>query len=122
MFSDSQLRSQDRPKSHPKAPEQAPRFGQRWNRRQAKAAAGALFDKLNTDKDNTIDTKELQGRVSKKDLAANDPDKDNALTKEKYLALVAARFKVADPRQRRQARRQGARNAGGEGSCEVVYV
>ena len=97
MFSDSQLRSQDRPKSHPKAPEQAPRFGQRWNRRQAKAAAGALFDKLNTDKDNTIDTKELQGRVSKKDLAANDPDKDNALKKEKYLALVAARFKAADP-------------------------
>jgi EF hand len=97
VFSDSQLRSQDRPKSHPKAPEQAPRFGQRWNRRQAKAAAGALFDKLNTDKDNTIDTKELQGRVSKKDLAANDPDKDNALTKEKYLALVAARFKAADP-------------------------
>ena len=64
---------------------------------EAKKAAGDLFDKLNKDKDNTIDTKELQGRLSKKDLAANDPDKDNALTKDEYLALVEARFKAADP-------------------------
>ncbi len=35
--------------------------------------------------------------MSKKDLAANDPDKDNALTKDEYLALVEARFKAADP-------------------------
>jgi hypothetical protein len=64
---------------------------------EAKAAASALFDKLNKDKDNTIDTKELQGRLSKKDLAAADPDKDNALTKDEYLALVETRFKAADP-------------------------
>jgi hypothetical protein len=64
---------------------------------EAKKAAGDLFDKLNADKDNTIDTKELQGRLSKKDLAANDPDKDNALTKDEYLAIVEARFKAADP-------------------------
>jgi len=64
---------------------------------EAKAAASALFDKLNADKDTTIDTKELQGRLSKKDLAAADPDKDNALTKDEYLALVEARFKAADP-------------------------
>lgn len=64
---------------------------------EAKAAASALFDKLNNDKDNTIDAKELQGRLSKKDLAAADPDKDNALTKDEYLALVEARFKAADP-------------------------
>ena len=64
---------------------------------EAKKAAGDLFDKLNTDKDNTMDTKELQGRLSKKDLAANDPDKDNTLTKDEYLAIVEARFKAADP-------------------------
>ena len=64
---------------------------------EAKAAASALFDKLNKDKDNTIDAKELQGRLSKKDLAANDPDKDNALTKDEYIALVETRFKAADP-------------------------
>jgi Ca2+-binding EF-hand superfamily protein len=63
---------------------------------EAKKAAGDLFDKLDTNKDNKITTKELQGRLSKKDLAANDPDKDNALTKDEYLALVEARFKAAD--------------------------
>jgi Ca2+-binding EF-hand superfamily protein len=64
---------------------------------EAKAAAGALFDKLNKDKDNTVDTKELQGRLSKVDLAAADPDKDGTLTKDEYLAVVEARFKAADP-------------------------
>ena len=60
-------------------------------------AATALFDKLNKDSDNTIDTKELQGRLSKKDLEAADPDKDGTLMKDEYLALVEARFKAADP-------------------------
>ena len=64
---------------------------------ETKKAASDLFDKLNTDKDTSIDTKEPQGRLSKKDLAAADPDKDNALTKDEYLALVEARFKAADP-------------------------
>jgi Ca2+-binding EF-hand superfamily protein len=63
---------------------------------EAKKAATALFDKLNKS-DNTIDTKELQGRLSKKDLEAADPDKDGTLTKDEYLALVEARFKAADP-------------------------
>lgn len=64
---------------------------------EAKAAAGALFDKLNKDTDGTIDTKELGGRLSKKDLEAADPDKDGTLTKDEYLALAEARFKAADP-------------------------
>ena len=64
---------------------------------EAKKAAGALFDKLNTDKDDTISAKELQGRLSKVDLAAADPDKDGTLTKAEYLALVDTRFKAADP-------------------------
>ena len=40
--------------------------------------------------------KELQGRLSKKDLAAGDPDKDGTLTKGEYLAIVESRFKAAD--------------------------
>jgi Ca2+-binding EF-hand superfamily protein len=64
---------------------------------EAKKAATALFDKLETDKDGKITAKELQGRLSKVDLAAADPDKDGSLTKDEYLALVAARFKAADP-------------------------
>ncbi len=64
---------------------------------EAKKAATALFDKLETDKDGKITAKELQGRLSKVDLAAADPDKDSSLTKDEYLALVDARFKAADP-------------------------
>jgi Ca2+-binding EF-hand superfamily protein len=64
---------------------------------EAKKAAGALFDKLETDKDGTITAKELQGRLSKVDLAAGDPDKDGTLTKDEYLAIVETRFKAADP-------------------------
>jgi hypothetical protein len=52
---------------------------------EAKKAAGALFDKLETDKDGTVTAKELQGRLSKVDLAAADPDKDGTLTKDEYL-------------------------------------
>jgi Ca2+-binding EF-hand superfamily protein len=64
---------------------------------EAKTAAGALFDKLNKDSDNTLDAKELKGHLSKKDLEAADPDKDGTLTKDEYLAVVEARFKAADP-------------------------
>ena len=63
---------------------------------EAKAAASTLFDKRETDKDGTLTAKELQGRLSKKDLAAGDPDKDGTLTKEEYLAIVESRFKAAD--------------------------
>lgn len=64
---------------------------------EAKKAATALFDKLETDKDGKITAKELQGRLSKVDLAAADPGKHGSLTKDEYLALVAQRFKAADP-------------------------
>ncbi len=63
---------------------------------EAKADATTLFDKRDTDKDGTLTAKELQGRLSKKDLAAGDPDKDGTLTKDEYLAIVEARFKAAD--------------------------
>jgi hypothetical protein len=34
--------------------------------------------------------------VSRKDLTAADPDHDNTLTKDEYLAFVEQRFKAAD--------------------------
>jgi Ca2+-binding EF-hand superfamily protein len=64
---------------------------------EAKAAASALFDRLDKDHEGTLDRKELRGRVSAKDLAQADPDHDGTLTKDEYLALVAVRFKAADP-------------------------
>ncbi len=63
---------------------------------EAKQAATALFDKLDTDKDGSLTTKELQGRLSRKEFAAGDPDKDKTLTKDEFLAIVEARFKAAD--------------------------
>jgi Ca2+-binding EF-hand superfamily protein len=64
---------------------------------EAKAAASALFDRLEHDKDGTLDKHELSGRLSAKELAAADPDHDGTLTKEEYLAVVEARFSAADP-------------------------
>jgi Ca2+-binding EF-hand superfamily protein len=63
---------------------------------EAKAAAGALFDRLDKDKDGTVSAAELQGRLSRKDLTAGDPDKDGTLTKDEFLAVVEARFKAAN--------------------------
>jgi Ca2+-binding EF-hand superfamily protein len=64
---------------------------------EAKAAASALFDRLERDKDGTLDKHELSRRLSAKELAAADPDHDGTLTKDEYLALVEQRFKAADP-------------------------
>ena len=63
---------------------------------EANKAASALFDRLDTDHEGTLDARELRGRLSAKDLAAGDPDKDKTLTKDEYLAIVARRFKAAD--------------------------
>jgi hypothetical protein len=40
---------------------------------EAKKAASALFDKLDTDKDGTLTTKELQGRLSRNEFKAANP-------------------------------------------------
>ena len=64
---------------------------------EAKAAASATFDRLERDKDGTLDKRELSRRLSAKELAAADPDHDGTLTKDEYLAVVEQRFKAADP-------------------------
>ena len=64
---------------------------------EAKAAASKLFDKLDHDKDGTLDAKELRGRISAKEFAAADPDKDGTLDKNEYMTIVEARFRAADP-------------------------
>lgn len=63
---------------------------------EAKAAAGAAFDRLNKDKDQTLERKELKGRLSKKDIQSADPDKDGSIDKAEYLAIVEQRFKAAN--------------------------
>jgi Ca2+-binding EF-hand superfamily protein len=63
---------------------------------EAKKAGSDTFDKLDVDHDGTLTFKELHGRMSRKEFAAADPDKDGTLTKEEYLAVVEQRFKAAD--------------------------
>jgi Ca2+-binding EF-hand superfamily protein len=64
---------------------------------EAKDAASKLFDKLDRDHDGTLDKRELRGRLSAKDFAAADPDNDGTLDKDEFLALVEAKFKAANP-------------------------
>ena len=64
---------------------------------EAKKAAGALFDRLDRDRDGTLDRRELRGRVDAKEFAAADPDKDGTLTKDEYFTIVEKRFRAADP-------------------------
>jgi hypothetical protein len=64
---------------------------------EAKQAASDLFDRLDRDRDGTLDRRELAGRLSAKDFAAADPDKDGTLSKGEYLAVVVQRFRAADP-------------------------
>ena len=53
---------------------------------EAKKAAGELFDKLDTDKDGTLDTKELKGRLTQKEFTAADPDNDGMSNWAEFLA------------------------------------
>ena len=63
---------------------------------EAKKAATALFDRLDVNHDGTIDRRELGGRLSAREFAAADVDKEGTLTKDEYLAVVEQRFKAAD--------------------------
>ncbi len=60
-------------------------------------AAEELFGKLEKDNDGTLDKKEVQGRLTRKEFASADPDKDGTLTKDEFLSAVSALFKDADP-------------------------
>jgi hypothetical protein len=64
---------------------------------EAKKAASAVFDRLDRDRDGTLDRRELRGRLTPKELDAADPDHDKTLTKDEYLALVERRFNAANP-------------------------
>lgn len=63
---------------------------------EAKKAGAEMFDKLDTNKDGTLDRKELRGRLSRKEFDAADADHDGTLSKDEYLTAVEARFTAAD--------------------------
>ena len=59
-------------------------------------AAEGMFDKLDRDHDGTLTRRELGGRLSAREFAAADTDKDGTISKDEYLAVVEQRFKAAD--------------------------
>ncbi len=63
---------------------------------EAKKAASDVFDKLDVNKAGKLSFKELRGRLSHREFAAADTDKDGSLSKAEYLAVVERRFKLAD--------------------------
>ena len=63
---------------------------------EVKKAASALFAKVDRDHDETLDQRELKGRLNARQLSAADPDHDGKLTLEEYLAAVEQRFHAAD--------------------------
>jgi Ca2+-binding EF-hand superfamily protein len=64
---------------------------------EAKKSASALFDKLEGDRDGTLDKVELRDRLTGAEIVTADPDKDGTLSKTEYLKIVEDRFKAADP-------------------------
>lgn len=66
------------------------------NLAEAKAAGAKLFAVLDTDKDGTLDKKELKGRVSKKAFKKSNLDNDKTLDQKEFEALIEYRFKAAN--------------------------
>lgn len=64
---------------------------------EAKSAAAFEFDRLDKDRDGTLDREELGDRVGDADMAAVDGDHDGTLSKAEYLALVQVRFRAVQP-------------------------
>jgi len=64
---------------------------------EARAVAGAQFDRMDHNKDGLINKRELGGRVTPQEFAVADRNRDGKLSKEEYLSVVEKRFKAADP-------------------------
>ena len=63
---------------------------------EAKKAAESAFDRLNVDKDQTLDRKELKGHLSKKAEKSGDADHDGTLDKAEFVAIVEKLFTAAN--------------------------
>ena len=51
---------------------------------------------MDADKDGTLDEKELQGHMTKRQFAEADPDNDKTLTRDEYLVFVTKAFRAAN--------------------------
>ena len=64
---------------------------------EVKQSASQKFDQLDRNRTGTLSRAQVgRVRLTRKDFAAADPDKDGTLTKDEYLAVVEQRFNAAD--------------------------
>jgi hypothetical protein len=65
-----------------------------WN--EVETAARSRFDRLDRDRDGTVDHTETRGIIRRALFKTADTDRDGTLSKSEYLALVKQRFTAAD--------------------------
>jgi Ca2+-binding EF-hand superfamily protein len=63
---------------------------------EARKAAEAKFNALDTDHEGTLDASELTGIMSAKQIKGADKDNDGTIDKAEYLKVVEAKFGKAD--------------------------
>ena len=63
---------------------------------EAKAAASAVFDKLDKDSSGVLNRNELKGRLSAEGWERAGPEGDDSLTRDEYVAFVVKDFEHAD--------------------------
>jgi hypothetical protein len=61
---------------------------------EANAAASAVFDKLDSDRDGTLSRAELRGRIPEQDWKIAYPDNGKTLSKDQYLKYVEFAFRA----------------------------
>ena len=89
---------------------------------EAKTAAGALFDKLDKDHEGTLDIKELQGRVSKADLARRRSGQGYDADQGRISRFGRKEVQGGRSRQRGNARRQGTPQQGGPRAAQAAEI
>jgi Ca2+-binding EF-hand superfamily protein len=63
---------------------------------EIKTSVESLFTSLEKDADGTLDARELRGKLSGRDLKSADPDSDKTLTKEELMSYVESLFRDVD--------------------------
>jgi len=64
---------------------------------EARRAGGALFDRMDRNRNGMLNRRELGGRVTPQEFAAADVNRRGSLSKAEYLSVVEKRFRAANP-------------------------
>lgn len=88
---------------------------------EAQAGGSKTFAKLNTDKDGTLDAKELAGRLDEAGMKAANPDNDGTLDSNEYEAVVAEKFKADDPDNDGTVDKKELDSPAGQALLKLIY-